>query len=311
MQLLEEATTIPNEVVDILLAQFLPSAVRKRPASHKLAQDVCLGAADKLQRYVCQYFAEQITSTIQGDQGDDDEDDAMRDSDSDSGRASKKRKATGTATNGSSKKTSTGATSNDATPPALITAHNLIRQINRSVPALLTNVIPQLEEELGTENANYRRLATEMLGFMFGEKPGHGDLADKYPSTWRAWLGRSRDKSPLVRMAMVMRLQKIWTQHPELAREIGRESTLPFRIMWARGLKVTVSLIWRWGFAVTIHKVMLDNDDKIRTTACQLFSDLDFETASLHVAPETLKLLAERCRDRKVRTWTMLQEGPL
>lgn len=216
MQLVEESPTLTPEVVDTLLAQFLPSAVKKRPAAHRLAIDVCTGSSDKLQRYVCQYFAEQITSTIEGAKGGDDEDEDEDMASEDGGRGKKAKRS------GKGKKAAAAGDTSEL-PSAFITAHNLIRQINRSVPSLLTNVIPQLEEELATENAAYRRLATEVLGLMFGEKPGQGDLAHRHPSTWKLWLGRSRDKTPAVRMALVSSLKGIWTQHPELANDISRE----------------------------------------------------------------------------------------
>lgn len=77
-------------------------------------------------------------------------------------------------------------------------------------------------------------MATETLGAMIGEKIGAGDLARKYPSTWKAWLGRSKDKVVAVRIAMVESLKKIWTEHPELGAEIESEPFFPLRCScWA------------------------------------------------------------------------------
>lgn len=211
LQLLEEATTLSTEVVDTLLAQFLPSSVKKRPAAFRLAVDVCTGGSDKLQRYVCQYFAEQITSEIEGT-GDRSEDE---DTASEDGKRKSKKGGIPTL------------------PQAFITAHSLIRQINRSVPSLLTNVIPQLEEELVTDKGpEYRKLATEVLGQMLGEKMGQGDLAAKYPATWRNWLARGRDKAVVVRIAMTEALGKIWGEHPELVADIEGEFLLLGLRIW-------------------------------------------------------------------------------
>jgi len=176
----------------------------KRPAAFRLAVDVCTGGSDKLQRYVCQYFAEQITSEIEGT--------GERSEDEDTASEDGKRKSGG-------KKGGI-----PALPQPFITAHSLIRQINRSVPSLLTNVIPQLEEELVTDKGpEYRKLATEVLGQMLGEKMGQGDLAAKYPATWRNWLARGRDKAVVVRVAMTEALGKIWSEHPELVADIEGE----------------------------------------------------------------------------------------
>lgn len=200
-------------MIDTLLAQFLPNNVKTNQASYLLAVDVCRASADKLQRYVAQYFAEVITSTINGARNSDDDE-----SDSASDGPGGGRKGKGAAM--------------DVLPSSFVTAHALIKQVNRSVPTLLLNVIPQLEEELRTDKPAYRKLATETLGAMAGEKAGQGDLALKYPSAWKAFLGRSKDKVNSVRIAFVESLPNIWIEHPELANEI--EGALPVRLAGSR-----------------------------------------------------------------------------
>lgn len=200
IQLLEEIPTIPTTIIDILLAQFLPKNVKQKPAAYQLAIAVCSSSSDKLQRFVCQYFAEVIMSSVDEGGSDSDEDDDPR----------KGKKG--------------GKSGSNELPPAIITAHGLIRQINCSVPSLLTNVIPQIEEELTAEKAEYRKLATEVLGAMLGEEIGQGDLAHNYPGTWREWLKRCKDKSPGVKIAMAQSVCKIWQQHPECGADIESKS---------------------------------------------------------------------------------------
>ena len=55
---------------------------------------------------------------------------------------------------------------------------------------------------------------------MFGEKIGQGDLASKYPGTWRAWLNRRLDKLVVVRIALAESLKKVWAEHAELGADI-------------------------------------------------------------------------------------------
>lgn len=105
-------------------------------------------------------------------------------------------------------------------PTPIVIAHTLIKQLNKSAPSLLLNVIPQLEEELTAEKTEYRKLATEILGAMLGEKIGQGDLARKYPNTWKEWLGRHKDKIPFVRIAMLEAFPQIWLEHPELGKDL-------------------------------------------------------------------------------------------
>ncbi|SGY76821.1 BQ5605_C005g03519 [Microbotryum silenes-dioicae] len=288
MQLLEEAQTLHADVIDIIVSQFLPKNVKARSAAHRLAVDVCTGAADKLQRYVCQYFAEVITSTISGANGangddssqhdSDEEDDSDDDDDDDSDDSAVKRKKRRKqlqkkkkpATSNSNKLTSAMLDKVEL-PPRFVAAHELIESINRTVPQLLLNVVPLLEEELTADKPEYRRLATNTLGHMLGEPIGHGDVARKYPQTWKMWLQRSRDMAPAVRLAMIDHLKPIWTQHPELAQELG-------------GM---------------IGNVMLDADDRVRYAAVAVFETIEYEVALHHVDRTTLAALSERCRDRR------------
>lgn len=82
------------------------------------------------------------------------------------------------------------------------TAHDLVRQLSRSSPALLHSVVPQLEEELRVEEVQLRLIATGVLGEMFSDTGGT-DLVKKYPSTWNVWLQRKNDKSGAVRLKFV------------------------------------------------------------------------------------------------------------
>lgn len=82
------------------------------------------------------------------------------------------------------------------------TAHELIKRINRSSPALLHNVVPQLEEELRVQEVSIRVMATQTLGEMFADKNG-AEVAKKYPTTWTTWLARKNDQTTAVRLAFV------------------------------------------------------------------------------------------------------------
>ncbi|KAG9124967.1 hypothetical protein FRC07_009533 [Ceratobasidium sp. 392] len=65
--LIEECATLPPEVLEILLAQFLPA--RNGSPPHRLSVDVCKNTADKLQRHVAQYFGDLLVQHSSGDQG--------------------------------------------------------------------------------------------------------------------------------------------------------------------------------------------------------------------------------------------------
>lgn len=217
----------------------------ERRAAFRLAVDVARAASDKLQRYVSQYFSEVVLASVNGGtsargkgRGDsDDEDDEQEaseasdqsDSDDDGARGKGgrgKRKAKTRARAKLSKdsnfaggsRTESGEYASLA--PRLVDAHRLIRSLNRHVPALLLNVIPQLAEELTSSETILRTIATDFLGQMLGEPVGHGDLARSNPAVWKDWMQRARDKDPKVRIKMCDRLGAIWREHPELATDI-------------------------------------------------------------------------------------------
>ncbi|KAJ1912535.1 Sister chromatid cohesion protein pds5 [Tieghemiomyces parasiticus] len=132
-QLVEEASAVPQEVVDILLAQFLKKRQTANPAAHQLACDLCNAATDILQKYIGQYFTDVIVTASQHAHADGPSPEQLTD---------------------------------------FKTAHYLIKELNRACPSLLLNVIPQLAEELTLDNVHLRTLATSVLGDMIAER-GH------------------------------------------------------------------------------------------------------------------------------------------
>ena len=96
--------------------------------------------------------------------------------------------------------------------------HALIKRLNAACPALLHNVIPQLEEELRVEEVQLRVLATQVLGEMFADSAG-GDLEKKYPTTWALWLQKKNDKASAVRLAFVEGCKSLLMQHRAELRE--------------------------------------------------------------------------------------------
>lgn len=265
-QLIEEAQQIPQDVVDCILAQFLPKNVRSNPAALALAVDVCEPSSETLQRYVAQYFSEVILSAMQ-------QDEEEEEPSSDEGTSRKKRKKA---------QPRSVANSED-----FRLAHDLIKQINRSCTSLLTNVIPQLEAELLAEDVGVRLLASQTLGDMFADKPAEkngtimaaamgqtvrSDLARKFPTTWRTWLSRSKDKSAEVRLAVLQSFNDILVTHHELGRDVYQ----------------------------ALRQKLTDPEEKVRIAACHAFSTIDHDSAMHSFDTTVLHYLAERILDRKV-----------
>jgi sister-chromatid-cohesion protein PDS5 len=206
-QLLDESHTVPQDVVEILLAHFVPKHAvcshsrpcssshphqKHRPPSYLLAATVCNASSDRLQRYVSQYFTDIFTSSSEQ-----------------------------------------LAAEGELDLDELEKAHDLIKELNRVVPGVLLNVIPQLEAELQAEHVGTRTLAIKSLGKMFAEASGTVDhLAKRFPAAWRSWLGRSKDKVTAVRVAMIEQLKDIWTAHGDLSDAIQGASLLPWNAVF-------------------------------------------------------------------------------
>ncbi|KAF9990898.1 hypothetical protein BGZ75_008067 [Mortierella antarctica] len=174
--IIDEAENLPQEIVDIILAQFLHKHKFDNPAAYRLACDLGNNCADKLQRYVFQYFLDIISTARNGELSSKEMEDFK-------------------------------------------TVHKLVIELNKATPALLLNVIPQLEEEMKLTDVSIRSLATKSLGEMFAEKTSQ--LATQYESTWKAWLLRRNDKVPQVRIIWVASAVKLIKTHGSLDKELN------------------------------------------------------------------------------------------
>ena len=214
--LLDETSSVPAQVLEIILAQFAQDSSTKSSRAtatgrggYRLAVNVCTAATDRLQRHVCQYFTDLLTTHSLHNQDSDEESDEP-----------------------SSKDKGEKAISNQAMEK-LKTTHDLIFRIHLACPGILHSVIPILESELRADKVEVRVVATKTLGGMYagflssstptssnsdetasksttthtqpfvGPSKTAVDLYRKYPSTWTSWLARRVDVSPLVRLACV------------------------------------------------------------------------------------------------------------
>ncbi|KAF9933605.1 hypothetical protein FBU30_005044 [Linnemannia zychae] len=224
--IIDESNQLPQEIVDIILAQFLHKDKFDNPAAYRLACDLGNNCAEKLQRFVFQYFSDIISTAGDG----------------------------------------------ELSPKELEDfkiIHKLVVELNKSAPALLLNVIPQLEEELKLSDVTIRALVTKSLGEMFAEKTSQ--LATQYESTWRAWLQRRNDKSPQVRIVWIESLVNIIKEHANLSKELSE------------------------GLA----EKLVDPDEKVRAVACKIIGEFDYETSLHHLQKNTLIQVGHRCRDKK------------
>ncbi|PVH74836.1 hypothetical protein DL98DRAFT_537088 [Cadophora sp. DSE1049] len=321
--LVDEAQSLPANVVDIIVAQFLRAATpgggkgkqevdgkqttllpKELPEAYNMAKSICNHCPEKMARYVSQYFNEVILEVSTG--------------------APPK-------PNGH-RRTSDAADSDDEDVPAgptesdlqeLAKAHRLLRELWRASPAVLQNVIPQLEAELSTDNVQLRTMATETLGDIISGIGAAGppppplmdpaayppakledypqnpvsdsilttpispqSFVQTHPSVYQSFMGRRNDKSSAIRSA--------WTT------AVGR-----ILITSAGGIGLSpheeVSLVQGLG------EKLCDSDEKVRLAAVRAVSRFSFYDIMSKLAPNgsvnksgsVLCSLADRARDRK------------
>lgn len=333
--LLDEASTVPSKVIDIIMAQFLraaaPGAVKDKaeqgardegqttlllkeePAAYKMARSVCLANQEKMSRYVGQYFSDVIleASGLAGNNGNR----AGADSDDEDGLA--------------------GPSEEDL--KELKKAHLLIRELWKAAPGLLQNVVPQLDAELSAENVNLRQLATETLGDVISGIGAAGpppppaldpaayplykmsdfdtdiissnplttplsplSFAQAYPQPYQNFLSRKNDKSPLIRASWTTAVGYILsTNSGGIGFSREEEKIL------VRGLGEKLN----------------DSDEKVRLAGVKAIESFNFRDLILKLASDgglekehsILSSLADRCRDRRpqVRVDAMALLGKL
>lgn len=332
----EESASLPPEVIDIIMAQFLrtdPRAlggnstkIKKNdvksalengqstlvlndlPPAYNMAKTVCNSCPEKMARHFSQYFNDVIvnasassnTKVVSKNRSNRQNDDNVGDSDIDDPNE---------------------PTEDDL--KELRKAHRLLRELWRACPAVLQNVIPQLEAELSAENVQLRLLATETLGDIIsgigaaGPPPPHTmdpsafpnislsdsteievpqnlltkpssplQFAHTHPLAYEKFLSRKHDKSPLIR--------SVWIT------EIGR-------ILNTAAGGVGLSLNDEESMFGDLAHLLADADEKVRIAAIKVVGSFTFKDViiklgslgSVTAAGSVLGTLAERVRDRK------------
>ncbi|CAF9905389.1 MAG: hypothetical protein GOMPHAMPRED_003144 [Gomphillus americanus] len=317
--LVDEAQVMPQEAVDILIAQFLrvdprtlsvgekskksttdPAqstlSMKEFPPAYVAAKSICISCPEKMMQEISKYFNDVILDASKSNNrreliDPDDLDISMAELD-------------------------------DSQLAELEKAHRLLRELWRACPFVLQNVIPQLEHELGTENVHLRVLATETLGDIISgigaaglappptvdpaaypppdlttsENPKNDNLLTKPASpqsfsqahsrTYSAFLGRKQDKSFLVRAA--------W------AAAIGR-------ILATNAGGTGLSREEEDRLAEDLARMLNDSDERVRVAAVKTIGNFSLKelinklgnSGSVEKTGSVLNNLGERIKDKK------------
>jgi sister-chromatid-cohesion protein PDS5 len=320
-----EAENLPDDVIDIVLAQFLRADPRSRfsrgrkqaapvdanqatlelkevPPAYTMAQDICLATVDRMSRYVLRYFSSILADTAlalserapkkSGEEDSDDEGGPRAPSEEELAEWEK--------------------------------AHLLLRELWRAAHGVLQQIIPQMEIELLTDNLHIRLMAVEALGGMIAgvgaagppppptldpaaypsesvrtepiERPYHFLLTpasaisfiSRHPETYEAFLGRRRDKSPVIRAAFATWLGRI--------------------ILFDVGGKGFNSDKQRTELLDYFSESLGDIEDKVRLAALKVLEEYPYsdvisklgEHGPVTQAGSILWRVAERVKDRKL-----------
>lgn len=340
--LVDESANLPSEVVDVIVAQFLrtdpratnvPNGKNKKnavafdekqsilvmkelPPAYNMAKTICNECPEKMARYISQYFNDVIvdassSSTTKAPikktthrKGSDNLDDSDTD-------------------------VASGPTEDDL--KELRKVHQLLRELWRTSPAVLQNVIPQLEAELSAENAHLRSLATETFGDIISGIGAAGlppppaldpaafppislsEIPDStvnqnlltkpcsptpfpqaHPQAYSSFLGRSHDKFPLIRAAWTTSIGRILTTS---AGGVGLSQQEENRLL------------------SDLSRMLQDVDERVRIAAVKVVGSFSFRevifklgsSGGLDKPGSVLAVLAERVRDKRhsVRTEAM------
>ncbi|KAA8900671.1 hypothetical protein TRICI_006172 [Trichomonascus ciferrii] len=157
----------------------------------------------------------------------------------------------------------------------------LLIEIWKAVPELLSSIVGQLEQELSIECFPLRLMATTCIGEMVSNVPSRVNFLRDHHSAFTLWLGRIRDKDPKIRTA--------WTEGA-------------YNIILNRSDQAVKEVV-----PLFLERVN-DSDEHVRQTACMCLGEFPIETFvnkfPLDDNGSCLCVLSERIRDKKhlVRT---------
>ena len=323
---IDEVAVLPQEVVDVILSQFLRVDPRSTghasgkgnktgevqddkqrnlllkdyPAAYNMAKAICTTCPEKMTSQISQYFNNVIVD------------------------ASASRETSGHSKHRVRRISNLEESDDEAEDvKELSKAHQLIRELWRACPDVLQNVVPQLEAELSAESVSLRLLATETLGdvaagigvagppppaqmdpaayppasMLHADQPFSGlnrllvPLSPKpfystYAAAYSSFLSRQLDKSPSVRAAWATAVGRILFTS---AGAIGFDDGEDTKLMTG------------------LAQMLGDADEKVRLSAIKVIASFSFADVINRFWPNggigkqgsVMCALAERIKDRK------------
>ena len=332
--MVDESGTLPSEVIDVIVAQFLrtdPRAMngtsgkgkksaatpdekqstltlKELPPAYIMAKTICISCPEKMARHVSQYFNDVIV-------------DASSSSAAKSTGKKTSHRRVSDDLDDSDMESGNGPTDEDL--KELHKVHQLLRELWRACPSVLQNVVPQLEAELSAENVHLRSLATETFGDIISGIGTAGlappsildpaafpplDLSDAAEST--------PNPNVLTKPASPQPFPQTYSQ--AYASFLGRshDKSPAIRSVWTTGIgRILTTSAGGVGLAQQeedrlikeLARMLGDAEEKVRIAAVKVVGTFSFRgvlfklgsSGGLDKPGSVLAVLAERVRDRK------------
>ncbi|EEP80034.1 bimD protein [Uncinocarpus reesii 1704] len=322
--IIDEASSLAPEVVDVIVAQFLrvdprllegsgnaknkkEAAVDSKqstlwmkdyPPAYNMAKAICSACPDKMTSYVSQYFNNVIID------------------------------ASDPSANGHSKRHRqvdfTDSDDEGENVKELDKAHRLIRELWRACPDVLQNVIPQLEAELSAESMSLRLLATQTIGDIVSgigvagpPTPASMDPAAYPPIPF----ARDSESDTSTSNALLTPLSpKPFSQAHSAAYDSflsrRQDKSASVRAAWATAIgRILLTSAGGSGLSDNeeksllegLKRMLIDADEKVRIAAVKVIGTFSFSDVirklgidgGLSEPGSLLSTLAERVKDRK------------
>ncbi|KAK0479265.1 hypothetical protein IW261DRAFT_1626780 [Armillaria novae-zelandiae] len=130
--------------------------------------------------------------------------------------------------------------------------NELVKRIHLACPTLHRSMILKLKDELQAEDVQLHSITMEVLSEMFADKGGY-HLSKRYPTTWRAWLVRTSDRSVSIRPKALESARPIISGGYTKMRE-AVQGCLPAKL--------------------------LDPEEKVHAAVCKIYGRLDYDSRS-------------------------------
>jgi sister chromatid cohesion protein PDS5 len=323
---IDEVAVLPQEVVDVILSQFLrvdprssqhaPGKSKKDgevqddkqgnlllkdyPAAYNMAKAICTTCPEKMTSQISQYFNNVIVD------------------------ASASRETSAHPKHGARRISNLDESDDEAEDvKELSKAHQLIRELWRACPDVLQNVVPQLEAELSAESVSLRLLATETLGDVAAgigvsgpPPPAQVDPAAYPPASI---LHAGQPFSGLNRLLVPMSPKPFFSTHAAayssfLSRRLDKSPSV--RAAWATAVgRILLTSAGGIGFDdgedtklfTGLAQTLGDADEKVRLSSIKVIASFSFADAVNRFGPNggierhgsVMSALAERIKDRK------------